>query len=98
MKRGKSLKNKNNIAIFSQKITPIRNYIIKGDINPEHEIQAIYLKKLLEMWKPLPNNKYRLFNSINPSLTYIIPPSENITNFTGNKKQQHNYYSLCVLN
>ena len=89
MKRGKSLKNKNNIAIFSQKITPIRNYIIKGDINPEHEIQAIYLKKLLEMWKPLPNNKYRLFNSINPSLTYIIPPSENITNFTGNKKQQH---------
>ena len=84
MKRGKSLKHKTNFEIFTQAITPIQNYIIKGDKNPVHEIQALYLERISSRWKPTQGNKNISFN---PSLDLTIPSSnEKKTNFTTIKK------------
>ena len=41
----KSLR-KGKLDIFTQDITPIENYKIRGDTNPEHEIKNIYLLKM----------------------------------------------------
>ena len=85
MKRGKSLKYKENFDIFTQTITPTQNYIIKGDINPVHEIQKLYLQKISSRWKPTQGIKY---NSVIPSLALTNPSSnEKKTNFTTLKKQ-----------
>ena len=84
MKRGKSLKHRTNFDIFTQSITPIQNYIIKGDKNPVHEIQALYLERISSRWKPTQGNKNISFN---PSLDLTIPSSnEKKTNFTTIKK------------
>ena len=74
MKRGKSLKNKRNCDIFSQEITPIQNYIIKGDKNPVHEIQALYLQRLSSRWKPIQGIKN--ISVIPSSLAITIPSSD----------------------
>ena len=74
MKRGKSLKNKRNCDIFSQEITPIQNYIIKGDKNPVHEIQTLYLQRLSSRWKPIQGIKN--ISVIPSSLAITIPSSD----------------------
>ena len=40
-----------NLDIFSQKITPINNYILIGDKTPESEIKSFYLDKLINKGK-----------------------------------------------
>lgn len=52
----KSNRNK-SFDIFYQNITPIKNYMIKGDRNPEHEIHPIYLRKMSSKYNPILYNK-----------------------------------------
>ena len=87
MKPGNSLK-KNNFDIFSKNITPINNYIIKGDENPEQEIKIIYLRKIKSKWEQSQKNKILLYNSINPSLCNNPSLIEKNTNYTLIKKKE----------
>ena len=41
-----------SLEIFSQSVTPIKNYIIKGDKKPEREFRPIYLRKMSSKFKP----------------------------------------------
>ena len=86
MKPGESLK-KNNFDIFSQKITPIDNYSIKGDENPEHEIKIIYLKKIISKFEQYQKSKLLLYNSVNPSLYNNPSLIEKKTNYNEKKSK-----------
>jgi len=77
----KTLK-KDKFNVFSQIITLSKNYILKGDENPEHEIQPGYLKKISSRYKPS-TKKQNIYKSYNPSLYNTEPSSnEKQTNFT----------------
>ena len=86
MKPGESLK-KNNFDIFSQEITPIDNYSIKGDENPEHEIKIIYLKKIISKFEQYQKSKLLLYNSVNPSLYNNPSLIEKKTNYNEKKSK-----------
>ena len=87
MKPGESLK-KNNFDIFSQKITPTNNYIIKGDENPEHEIKIIYLRKIISKFEKCQKSKLILYNSINNPSLFNNPSSiEKKTNYNEKKSK-----------
>ena len=84
----KTLKN-NKFDIFSQHIIPSKNYILKGDKTPEHEIQPLYLRKMSSRYKSTPKNKYNISTSFNHSLYYTEPSSnEKKTVLTQVKKQK----------
>ena len=81
----KTLKKK-KLEIFNQDITPIQNYKIRGDTNPEHEIKNIYLLKMSARYIP----KNALHGSINPSMYKTeISSNEKITNFTTTMKMRN---------
>ena len=68
------------LDIFSQKITPINNYILIGDKNPENEIKSLYLDKLINKGK----NKARKNSTI---ITYRSSPLNINTIHEENKNQ-----------
>ena len=81
----KSLR-KGKLDIFTQDITPIENYKIRGDTNPEHEIKNIYLIKMSARCK----SKNPLHGSANPSMMKTeISSNEKITNFTTTMKMRN---------
>ena len=48
---------KYKLDIFTQNILPTKNYIIKGDRNPEHEIKPLYLMKMSSKYNVSPKNR-----------------------------------------
>lgn len=89
MKIGESFK-KNNFDIFSKEITPINNYILKGDENPEHEIKIIYIHKILSKLEQSQKSKLLLPKSINPTLSNDPTFTENNNNYKSKKKEDIN--------
>ena len=84
MKRSiKSNRNK-SLDIFNQNITPIKNYMIKGDRSPEREIHSIYLRKMSSKYNPIFYNK----NNIKPKIG--LSPSLYNTDLSTNEKKTIN--------
>ena len=83
-------RKKNKIfEILSHDVIPIQNYILKGDREPEHEIQSVYLEKLSMKLKPKAFIKSMIHKTVSLSLCTNIPSSyENKTNFTAGRKQK----------
>lgn len=77
---------KPKLDIFTQDITPIQNYKIRGDTNPEHEIKNIYLLKMSARCK----SKNIFHGSVNPSIMKTENSSnEKFTNFTTTMKMRN---------
>ena len=88
MKTGKFIRQR-SYDIFYHNVTPIKNYIIKGDKNPEHEIKQKYLEKLSK-WMEEPINKRNKINLKTHSIYNTEQSSnERYTNLITFKKQKY---------
>jgi len=89
MRKSRKSNRNRSTEIFNQNITPIKNYIIKGDKNPEHEIPPFYLRKMSSKYNPIFNNKKTIKgnNVLSPSLYNTeLSTNEKRTNITKKKE------------
>ena len=79
-------KSRNYLDVFLQPIVPMGAYILKGDNNTEHEINKVYLKKIINKNASFSKNKFINASTV-ISLNNTIPSSnEKGTIFTTTRK------------